>query len=303
MRTVFSSFVTGSLVLLVAVTSVAAAKPSTKAAAASVSKSHSSDREVLTATGEGAMPSVEEQPNRAKAYLMAKSYARAQAVANLIQDARGTSIRYSSTGKDFSMDERLSQEIEGMVEHVRTVSERKAQIGKDTVVEVTVEAPLPERWQDAPVAKKAVPANSAAGPSWAVASTVPVAPSSTSFRKAKEEPYTSIIVDTLGLKVTRAMSPKILRKDGSEVWGTVKVNYDFLADHGIVAYARTMGEAYANSRAGDNPLVLRAVKRGPCAYQCDVVLSNDDADYLLSENHRSGFLKDYRVIFLVDASQ
>jgi hypothetical protein len=297
MRTVFSSLAICGLILIVAATSLSAAKPSPTAA---VSKSQREPL-ALNATGEGAMPSTNEQPNRAKAYLQAKSYARAQAVANLIQDAKGTSIHYSSTGKDFSMDERLSQEIEGMVEHVRTVSERKVQIGKDTVVEVTVEAPLPERWQDAPVATKAIAANNAAGLSWAVASAAPVAPQTVSFRKAKEEPYTSIIIDSLGLSVSRAMSPKILREDGSEVWGTVKVSYDFIADHGIVAYSRTMGEAYANNRAGNNPLVLRALKRGDSAYQCDVVLSSDDADYLLSENRRSGFLKDFRVIFLVDA--
>ena len=292
MRTVFFSFVIGGLILALAISSLAAAP----------TKPRSLDKQpsALTATGEGAMPTAQEQPNRAKAYLQAKSYARAQAVANLIQDAQGTSISYSATGKDYSMDERLSQEIGGMVEHVRVVSERKLQVGKDTLVEVTVQAPLPERWQNAPAAK-AVSASNAAGNSWTVASTAPVAPSASSFRKAKEAPYTSVIIDTLGLGVTRSMSPKILRADASEVWGTVHVSYDFIADHGIVAYARTMGEAYSNARAGANPLVIRALQRGESAYGCDALLSNDDAEYLLSENRRSGFLKDFRVIFLVDA--
>ena len=151
-------------------------------------------------------------------------------------------------------------------------------------------------------ATAAKPGTKGSGPSWLVASSVPVAPPS-KFRKAKEAAYTSVIIDTLGLGVARSMSPKILRQDGTEVWGTVKVDYGFLADHGIVAYARTMGEAYANSRAGDNPLVLRAVKRGPSPFKCDAVLSDHDADYLIAENHRAGFLKDYRLIFLVDASR
>ena len=255
---------------------------------------------VLTATGEGAMPSASEQPNRAKAYLQAKNYAQARAVANLIQTTRGISIRYSSTGNGYAMDEQLSQEIEGMVEHVRAVSERKIQIEKDTVVEVTVEAPLPERWQSA-AAAKSVPAKLGDTPSWQVASVQNVsAPTPTTFRMSKEERYTSLIIDAVGLKVCRAMSPKILRTDGSEVWGTCKVSYDFVADHGIVAYTRTIGESYANIRAGANPLVLRAVARGQSSFDCDVVLSDDDADYLLSENHRSHFLDDMRVIFLVD---
>jgi len=294
MRTALFSFV----LVLILVMAASAADQSSPAPA--VSKPSSSPK-TLTAVGEGAMPTVAEQPNRAKAYLQAKSYAQAQAVAYLIQAARGTSITYTATGKDFAMDERIDQEISGMVESVQVLSERRVQIGKDTVVQVTVLAPIPERWQNTPAAKRVAAA--ASGPTWAVASAAPTIPTPSSFRKAKEAAYTSAIIDTLGLGVTRSMSPKILRAEGSEVWGTVKVDYDFLADHGIVAYARTLGEAYSNARAGANPLVLRATRRGQSAYKCDAVLSDDDAEYLLSENRRAGFLKDFRVIFLVDASQ
>ena len=300
MRTIFSSFLVGGIIMTFACHPTLA-DPVSPTAAASKPQSSSKQPKLLIATGQGAMPTVEEQPNRAKAYLQAKSYAQAQAVANLIQTVRGTSINYRATGKDYAMDEELSQEISGMVEHVQAVSERRVQIGKDTVVEVKVQAPTPERWQKP--APKRVAASAGAGPGWTVASTSPTIPAPSSFRKAKEEPYTSVIIDTLGLRVARAMSPKILRADGTEVWGTVKVDYDFLADHGIVAYARTLGEAYANARAGDNPLVLRAMNRGESSFRCNVVLSDDDADYLLSESARSGFLKDFRVVFLVDASQ
>ncbi len=293
MRTAFLSFV----LVFVLVTAATAAAPSSPTSSASKPQSP----KTLTATGEGAMPTAQEQPNRAKAYLQAKGYAQAQAVANLIQAARGTSITYTATGKDYAMDERINQEISGMLDSVNMVSERRIQIGKDTVVQVTVQAPIPERWQDTPAAKRVAAAVS--GPTWSVASTAPTIPTPTAFRKAREGAYSSIIIDTLGMGVVRSMSPKILRGDGSEVWGTVKVDYDFVADHGIVAYARTMGEAYSNPRAGSNPLVLRAMRRGASAYKCDVVLSNDDADYLMSENARAGFLKDFRVIFLVDAAR
>lgn len=304
MRTI-CSFVVVTYVLICVTASLASAATAQSldlSPTPSVSKPQSSPQhsKMLTATGEGAMPTVGEQPNRAKAYLQAKGYAQAQAVANLIQSVRGTSINYSATGEDYALNEKLSQKIQGMVEHVRVTSERRVQIGKDTVVEVKVEAPMPEDLQVNPSTTRS--AAIAAGPSWVVASAAPAVPSPSSFRKSKEASYTSVIIDTIGLGVTRSMSPKILRADGSEVWGTVKFDYDFLADHGIVAYARTLGEAYANPRAGSNPLVVRAIERGPSAYKCDAVLSNDDADYLLEESHRATFLKDFRVIFLVDAS-
>lgn len=300
MRPIFSARALGGLILVFIIASTSAtASVSSPTSTVSKPQSLPKQSEMFTAIGEGAMPTVAEQPNRAKAYLQAKGYAQAQAVANLIQAARGTSITYSATGKDYGLDERLTQEISGIVEHVQVVSERRVQIGKDTVVEVTVTAPIPERWKTKTPTKQA---DAGAGPAWTVASASSSVPVPSSFRKAKEMPYTSVIIDTLGLGVTRSMSPKILRVDGSEVWGTVKVSYDFIADHGIVAYARTLGEAYANARAGDNPLVIRALERGSSAYKCDVVLSNDDAEYLLSENQRSQFLKDFRVVFLVDGS-
>lgn len=292
MRNVFLSF------LLVAAVAAAAVAASQSPSSSSLQKAQAS--KMLTATGEGAMPTVQEQPNRAKAYLQAKGYAQAQAAANLIQAARGTSITYSATGRNFAMDERISQEISGMLDSIQMVSERKIQIGKDTIVQVTVQAPIPRRWQDKSSAKSTAAAYDT---TWAIASASKNIPTPTTFRRAKEASYTSVIIDTIGLKVIRAMSPKILRADGNEVWGTVKVDYNFLADHGIVAYACTLGEAYSNARAGGNPLVLRALNKGQSAYCCDVVLSDEDADYLISENRRAGFLNDFRVIFLVDKSQ
>jgi len=306
----------GGLILTMAFAAVpACAKNAQTLAPAPISltvvkqQSPQKDPNMLYAIGEGAMPTVTEQPNRAKAYLQAKAYAKAEAVANLIQAAEGTSISYHATGKDFGMEEQVNQEIEGMVEHVQIVSERKVQVGKDTVVEVTVESPIPERWKAAPARKAASAkptekkASENAEPSWVTETAQTAAPARVAVQRAKESVYTSLIVNAHGLGVSRSMSPKILRQDGSELWGTVKVNYDFIADHGIVAYTRTMGEAYSNERAGDNPLVIRAIDRGPSSYKSDVILSDADADYLVSENKRGKFLQDFRVIFVVDASQ
>lgn len=113
-------------------------------------------------------------------------------------------------------------------------------------------------------------------------------------------PYTSLIVNTLGLKVQRAMSPKICRTDGSEVWGTVNVDYDFLEDHGIVAYTRSLDDARKNERAGDNPLIIKAIGRAGGKFYCNPVVENADAKLLLDENGKSQFLDKFNVIFVVD---
>jgi len=254
------------------------------------------------ATGEGAVAAPAEEPNRAKAYLQAKAYARMQATANLLQALRGTNITYRASGNGFGCDEELSQQTNGVLDGVRIVSERRKQEGKDTIVEVTVAASASALAAASSRAGAQV-ASTRLDPTWAK-SAAPAPTTSTeltnSLRPASEEPYTAVIIDARGLGVARSMSPKIVEPGGSEVWGTVKVDYDFVSDHGIVAYARGLAEAYANARAGANPMVIRAVGRGPSPSRSDVVISSVDAEYLLSENRRSGFLDDFRVIFVVD---
>ncbi|MHB1463462.1 MAG: hypothetical protein ACYC1M_19455 [Armatimonadota bacterium] len=72
--------------------------------ASNVRAAKASGQEMIYATGEGAIPNSSEQPNRAKAYLEAKSYAKMQAVANLVQKARGTLIEMTSVGKNYAAD-------------------------------------------------------------------------------------------------------------------------------------------------------------------------------------------------------
>jgi len=113
-------------------------------------------------------------------------------------------------------------------------------------------------------------------------------------------PFTSLIVDTLGFNVQRAMSPKIRREDGSEVWGTVKVDPDVVLDSGIVAYTKSMEEARKNGRAGTNPLVVKAIGRAGGNFFCDAVVGDSDATLILDENAKTHFCDELKVIFVVD---
>jgi hypothetical protein len=71
----------------------------------------------------------------------------------------------------------------------------------------------------------------------------------------------------------------------------------------MVAYAHSVQEACRNPRAGDRPLILRAIGRSRGNYPSDPVLSNEDATNLLQANDASGFLEKYRVLFVVDADK
>lgn len=288
-------------VTLAAAHAIAAAPPAAKSTAPVTSPAPKQD--MIYATGEGAMPTVAEEPNRAKAYLKAKGYAKMQAIANLVQSVRGTAITYRATGSGYSSDEQITQEVQGVVDSVQVISETKRAEGKDGIVQVKVGAPIPQSWRDA-AAKSAAGgtqvASTTINPSWIKAPAPPIFSETATVRRAKEGAYTSVIINAQGYGVQRSMSPKIRRPDGSEVWGTLKVDYDFISDHGIAAYARSLGEAYANPRAGDNPLVIRAIGRAQAPSKSEVVISAEDARYLLAEDRQSGFLSSFAVIFVID---
>jgi hypothetical protein len=145
----------------------------------------------------------------------------------------------------------------------------------------------------------------------------PPAPDGPVVEKVKETPTivavavtsgpacTSVIVDTLGFNVMRAMSPKIRTRNGDEVWGTLKMDPDEIQDHGPVAYTRTIADAKKCSRAGSNPLMLKAIGRAGGSRMCDVVLSDDDVTKLKSadQSAKPPFLAAMKVIVVVDPTK
>lgn len=260
---------------------------------------------LYSATGEGVIPSIKEEPNRAKAYLKAKGYAKMQAIANLLAAVEGTTISYEATGKDYMEDAVIRQRIEGYVRNVEVIDERKEKVEGDTMVIVTVRAPM--YGQTAPgsvllsqaltAQAKADDLKVALSPEVSLGS----ADSAASARPSDDnEPYTSVIFDTTGCKIDRCMSPKVRRADGSEVWGTVKVDQDFVLEHGIASYAVSMAEALKNARCGQHPMIIRAIGKAGGRFNSDPVISDADAQLLLAENAKSGFLDKLDVIIIKD---
>lgn len=114
-------------------------------------------------------------------------------------------------------------------------------------------------------------------------------------------PYTGLVVDTRGFKVEHAMAPKIVTSDESEVWAGRNATRDLVLDSGIVSYMTTMDMALNAdiSRAGNNPLVVRAIGRHG-AFKANAVVSDGDAQLIITENDKSKFLDQFRVVFVVD---
>lgn len=257
--------------------------------------------EFYYANGEGVMPSADEEPNRARAFLKAKGYAKMQAIANLLMAIEGTAISYNATGKDYMLkDVHLRQTIEGHVANVEAVGEKQQSVGGDTLVIVTVRAPL---YGPGGVGSAVLKNTLRREPSARAARVdKQLDTKSPTVAAGASGPFTSLIIDCTGLEIRRAMSPKIRRSSGDEVWGSVVVDPNLLQERGIVAYAANLNDAKRNSRAGASPLLVKAVGRAGDKFMCDPVVSDADAERILQENAATHFLDKFDVIFVVDGT-
>ena len=279
------------------------------------------DKSILYATGLGAVPQNAE--NDAKAYLKARGFAKLDALRNMLMTVKGVRIDSHTVGADYvANSDIIRAQVEGVIQGAEVISERSIRIGRGQMIEVTIATPfygqsgiakviVPELKRRAADDEPEKPARveifrpkRAPGDSPSVEQPrpprIPAQPRFEPGDEVEDAKYTAVIVDTRGLRVERSMSPKIRRPSGEEVWGTMNVDPDYVIEHGVCAYARSMGDARGNKRAGENPLIIRAIGRAGGNFNCDAVISDRDADRLLAAARSNDFLKNCRVIFLVD---
>ena len=120
-------------------------------------------------------------------------------------------------------------------------------------------------------------------------------------KQVKRAGYTGVIVDAFGLGLEATFSPAILDTNGRIVYGIANVDKDVVISKGMVDYANAVEDATVGSRAGNNPLVVKAVevKGGKNSInKVNVVVSVEDADRILLANEKSGMLDNLAVVFV-----
>ena len=103
--------------------------------------------------------------------------------------------------------------------------------------------------------------------------------------------YTGLVVDCRGLNLSEAISPVIKSAGGTEIYAYKNVGYDNAVSNGLVEYSADVN----SSRAGNAPLVVKAVK---VSDNCDVVVSDEDADKILAANQSTKFLINCAVVLV-----
>ncbi len=118
------------------------------------------------------------------------------------------------------------------------------------------------------------------------------------YASAAEGDYTGLIVDCRGLELQPVMSPVIQNSNGTKIYGHKNLDIDKVISMGMASYAVDASDQVSRSRAGNNPLVVKA--KSLANFNSNPVLSVPDSNRVLIENYVTKFLKDLKVVFLLD---
>jgi len=117
--------------------------------------------------------------------------------------------------------------------------------------------------------------------------------------RSQAEAYSGLIVDARGIGASPSMVPVLVDENDQEVYGPNYVSREFAVQHGMCQYILGPVGSHDLPRVAPNPLLvkgLRAVSTG----SCDIVISNSDASKLRSVSSHLEFLKQCRVVILID---
>jgi hypothetical protein len=120
-----------------------------------------------------------------------------------------------------------------------------------------------------------------------------------SWRAIAPDIYTGLIVDARGIGAVPSMVPVLVDESGREVYGPAYVSREFAVQHGMCRYISGTGNTDALSRVAPNPLRVKGLSAVPDK-SCYIVISNFDASRLRGVSFHLEFLKQCRVVILLD---
>jgi len=128
-------------------------------------------------------------------------------------------------------------------------------------------------------------------------SPIPGGPASTANPAAQA--YTGLIVDARGTNVRPAMVPLIVDEGGRELYGPAFISREYAVQYGVCQYVCDLQSLSLQSRVGSNALMVKALRAGS-EHSSDLVISNKDAAKLRDVCENLNFLKQCRVVVIMD---
>lgn len=122
------------------------------------------------------------------------------------------------------------------------------------------------------------------------------------IQEVQRTEYSGVIVDASGLGLTETFSPVIYDENGRAVYGISNLQNDAtIIERGMVSYSDSINDETARQRAGNSPLIVKAVGvRGGnnSVNNVNVVVSAEDASKILLANEKSHMLENCLVVFV-----
>jgi hypothetical protein len=115
----------------------------------------------------------------------------------------------------------------------------------------------------------------------------------------KKLDYTGLIIDARKLGLRPALVPKILNEKGELVYSSQSVGQRDIIRMGLVGYAKDVNAAARNQRVTADPVVVNGIS-ATGEKKTDVVVSNRDAQLILTTAPYTGYLKNGRVMVVYD---
>ena len=112
-------------------------------------------------------------------------------------------------------------------------------------------------------------------------------------------PYTGLVIDARGLTLEPILYPTIVSEEGKAVYSSLFISREFAVQYGVAAYVCEMSAALSSRRIGSNPMVFKALRKADSNTGA-IVVSISDAETLEKVTERHKFLKECRVIIVVD---
>lgn len=116
---------------------------------------------------------------------------------------------------------------------------------------------------------------------------------------APVEGHSGLIVDARGIGAKPTMVPLLLDENGKQVYGPAFISREYAVQYGVCEYGRFMEKPLHKERVAPNPLTIKGL-RTLQGRSGDIVICNADADRLRDASANLGFLKQCRVIIVLD---
>ncbi len=248
----------------------------------------------VTAMGVGIPP---ETPNPAQAKALARRAAIVDAQRNLLDTIKGAQIDADTLMENLIIvSDTVKSKVSGLIVGATVVDEGTNEDGS-----YFVRMSIPVFGKEKSVASVALPEVSKNVVPEPLPKVTETALPKAEVKEIKQTKYTGVVVDADNMGLEATFAPVIYDTNGRVVYGLANLDKDKAISEGMVAYANVIQDATNGNRAGDNPLVVKAleVKGGKNSVNpVNVVVSVEDADKILLANENTQMLNAAAVVFV-----